>query len=98
VARTFLYGDPQSAYNTILEPESPRPAGENERVQSTGRGSDTAVLFLSYTTNPLKISSFITKNVYDKIKYYKILVWARNQCDLHCVNSVKSTRIQTGIA
>jgi hypothetical protein len=31
------------------------------------------------------------------IKFFKILVWARIRCDLHCVNSVKSTRIQTGI-
>jgi hypothetical protein len=31
------------------------------------------------------------------IKCFKILVWVRIRCDLHCVNSVKSTRIQTGI-
>jgi hypothetical protein len=42
----------------------------DQRVQSAGWGSDTrVVLFLSYTTKPHKISSFITKNkdFYDKI-------------------------------
>jgi hypothetical protein len=61
-------------------------AGENQQVQSAGRGSDMrAVLFLSYTTKPCKNKQFYRIFM---IKYFKILVWARIRCDLHCVNSV----------
>jgi hypothetical protein len=69
----------QIARVDFFRPESPRPqveffqAGEHQRVKSLGQGSDTrAALFLSCTTKPRNISSFITKNkdlydMYDKI-------------------------------
>jgi hypothetical protein len=50
-----------------------------------------------YECNPRDKDQTLLKIRIFMIKYFKILVWARIRCDLHCVNSVKSTRIQTGI-
>jgi hypothetical protein len=71
-----------------------RVADLSHRVQSTEWGSDTrAVLFLSFTTKPCKISSFITKNkdFYDKIRQIQNTCLGQNpmwfalceQCQVH---------------